>query len=109
MNHEASYQSRWCSDCTRNTRHRIVHGRTGQLAYCWECPAEDLTAWLIRDGLIASVVITDEDASPLAARPIPYAHHQLHQADRALSALGFTRLTGWTSTNRATTCTVRRR
>lgn len=71
-------------------------------------PADLLTAWVVVDGMLRVVVVADDRNVTVANRPLAYGSQGYHDPDLALTALGFTRVSEWTSANGADTCRVQR-
>ncbi len=111
--YESRYEKRSCEECGRDTKHLVTDcyapdGRySGGFTRCWECPPEQLTARLVPNGLLMHVVITDDRQVAVANRPLAYGLTDYPAADRALTALGFRRITDWDAGTDADTCLVR--
>ncbi|WP_129710899.1 hypothetical protein [Haloactinopolyspora alba] len=110
--YESHYEKRPCENCDRVTKHLVTEvyaadgRRTGGFARCWECPPELLTAWLVKNGILHSVIVTDDQDVTVANRPLAYGNRGNDAADYALTALGFKRVSDWESVRDVATCRV---
>lgn len=73
---------------------------------------ETLTGWLVwsrpPESQLDEIVVTDQDGTTLASRPLPYGTVGTRGWDITLRELGFERLGGWMPATGGYLCRIRR-